>query len=156
MIPTIAIALVLGLALSQAQGKIGVEKVADGFERPVWAGMPAGSQGKLWVMEQAGRVWIVDLADGKRSGAPFLDIRGDVSRKGNEEGLLGLAFAADFATTGRYYVNFTDQGHDTRITRFTSVNQVTTDPATAEVVLRFKQPFENHNGGWISFGPDGM
>jgi len=107
-------------------------------------------------MEQAGRVWIVDLASGKRSAEAFLDIRGDVSRKGNEEGLLGLAFAPDFAKTGRYYVDFTDQDQHTRIVRFTSENRTTTDPATAEVLLRFKQPFENHNGGWISFGPDGM
>ena len=137
-------------------GKPVLEEVARGFERPVWAGMPAGSEGKLWVMEQAGRVWIVDLATGKRSGSAFLDICGEVSRKGNEEGLLGLAFAPDFATSGRYYVDFTDRDHFTRITRFTTANRATTDPATGEVVLRFKQPYENHNGGWLGFGPDGM
>ena len=140
----------------QGSAKTVVEEVAKGFERPLWAGMPAGSEGKLWVMEQAGRVWIVDLASGKRNRQAFLDICGDVSRKGNEEGLLGLAFAADFATSGRYYVDFTDKDHFTRITRFTAANGATTDPATAEVVLRFKQPYENHNGGWLGFGPDGM
>lgn len=137
-------------------GKTVLEEVAKGFERPVWAGMPAGSEGKLWVMEQAGRVWIVDLASGKRSDPAFLDIRGEVSRKGNEEGLLGLAFAPDFATSGRYYVNFTDKDHFTRIMRFTTATRTTTNPATGEVVLRFKQPYENHNGGWLGFGPDGM
>lgn len=64
-------------------------------------------------MEQAGQVWVVDLASGQRGAAPFLDIRQDVSRKGNEEGLLGLAFAPDFTTSGRFYVNFTDKEHYT-------------------------------------------
>lgn len=139
-----------------ATAEPGVRQVATGFERPVWAGMPTGMDGKLWVMEQAGRVWIVDLATGERGKVPFLDIAQNVSRKGNEEGLLGLAFAPDFKTTGRYYVNFTDREHFTRIVRFTCRNHEVTDPATAAVVLKFKQPYENHNGGWISFGPDGM
>ena len=134
----------------------GVRRVAEGFERPVWAGMPSGMDGKLWVMEQAGRVWIVDLATGKRGEVPFLDIAQNVSRKGNEEGLLGLAFAPDFKTSGRFYVDFTDKEHFTRIVRFTCPNHEVTDIATAAVVLKFKQPYENHNGGWICFGPDGM
>lgn len=152
----IAIPLVLLVSSLHGFSKIGVAQVAAGFEQPVWAGMPSGSQGKLWVMEQAGRVWIVDLASGQRGAAPFLDIRQDVSRKGNEEGLLGLAFAPDFTQSGRYYVDFTDKEHYTRVTRFTSHNQTATDPGTAEVLLRFKQPHENHNGGWLCFGPDGM
>ena len=130
--------------------------MASGFDRPVWAGMPAGSTGKLWVMEQAGQVWIVDLATGKRAAEPFLDIRGDVSRKDNEEGLLGLAFAPDFNKTDRFYVNFTDKDRHTRIVRFTSTDRTTTAPTTAEVLLKYKQPFGNHNGGWVGFGPDGM
>jgi glucose/arabinose dehydrogenase len=143
-------------AASLAQAEPGVRQVAEGFERPVWAGMPSGMDGKLWVMEQAGRVWIVDLATGKRSTVPFLDIVPNVSRKGNEEGLLGLAFAPDFKDSGRYYVNFTDKEHFTRIVRFTCRNHEVTDIATAEVILKYKQPYENHNGGWICFGPDGM
>ena len=137
-------------------GAIKTEKVAEGFERPVWVGMPTSSQGKLWVMEQAGRVWLVDLASGKRGEEPFLDIRSDVSRKGNEEGLLGLAFAPDFQKSGRYYVNFTDKDQHTRIVRFTSTDRSTTPAASGEVILRFEQPHRNHNGGWIAFGPDNM
>lgn len=148
--------LMLLAAPVSSYGKLGVEKVAAGFERPVWAGMPAGSEGKLWVIEQAGKVWIVDLASGKRANEPFLDITKDVSREGNEEGLLGLAFAPDFAKTGRFYVNFTDRAKSTRIVRFTSADRQTTDPSSAEVLLRFDQPYRNHNGGWIAFGPDGM
>ncbi len=143
-------------SLMSAGAAIGVRQVASGLERPLWAGQPRNIDGKLWVMEQAGRVWIFDLASGQKSEQPFLDIRSDVSRKGNEEGLLGLAFDPDFQVNGRYYVNFTDKEHFTRIERFTSEDHASTDVATGEVVLRFKQPYENHNGGWIAFGPDGM
>lgn len=148
--------LVIAATVTAATAGLGVRKIADGFERPVWAGMPQGITSHLWVMEQAGRVWRVNLKTGQREAIPFLDITPHVSRKGNEEGLLGLAFAPDFKTTGRYYVNFTDKEKKTRIVRLTCPNLEVTDKATAEVVLAFDQPFSNHNGGWISFGPDGM
>lgn len=138
-----------------ARAGLGTVEVASGFERPVWAGMPSGSGGTLWVIEQAGRVWTVDLSTGKRSERPFLDIEKEVSRKHNEEGLLGLAFSPDYGEDGRFYVNFTDRDRYTRIVRFTATGELA-DPATAEVLMRFKQPRGNHNGGWIEFGPDGM
>ncbi len=104
--------MIAGCCLAAGWGTVnaepGVRKVAEGFKRPVWAGMPKGIDGKLWVMEQAGRVWIVDLATGQRGPLPFLDMVANMSRKGNEEGLLGLAFAPDFKTSGRFYINFTD------------------------------------------------
>ena len=156
MIRLTLLSLVFAASSICGHAGIAVKTVASGFDRPVWAGMPAGSPSKLWVMEQAGKVWIVDLASGQRSEKPFLDIQQDVSREGNEEGLLGLAFAPDFQKTGRFYVNFTDKDRHTRIVRFTSGDRNTTDPATAEVLLDYKQPFRNHNGGWIGFGPDGM
>jgi glucose/arabinose dehydrogenase len=156
MIIKFALPLAFIATIVSSYGKLGVEKVASGFDRPVWAGMPRGSKQKLWVMEQAGQVWIVDLNTGERGQTPFLDIRKDVSRKGNEEGLLGLAFAPDFLKSGRYYVNFTDTEHHTRIVRYTTADQTTTDPAAGETLIDFKQPYENHNGGWICFGPDGM
>ena len=92
---------------------IGVKLVAKGFERPVWVGTVKGIPGKLWVVEQAGQIWIDDETTGEREKEPFLDIRQDVSRKGNEEGLLGLAFAPDFLKSGRFYVNFVDKDNFT-------------------------------------------
>lgn len=150
------ITLTAAIPAMAAPGKLGVAKVAEGFERPVWAGMPNGQDGTLWVMEQAGRIWLVDLATGERAAEPFLDIAENVSRRGNEEGLLGLAFDADFTENGIYYVNYSDHDQHTRVVRFTSKDKKTTDPATEELVLRFGQDFRNHNGGWIGFGPDGM
>lgn len=139
---------------------IGVEKVAAGFERPLWVGQPAGISDKLWVIEQVGRVWVVDAGTGQRSAKPFLDLVTDVSRAGNEEGLLGLAFAPDFQKTGRFYVNYTDRTPGkavTRIARFTAnPSTLETDVATKEVLVSVEQPYRNHNGGWIDFGPDGM
>lgn len=139
-----------------SHAKIGLVKVADGFERPVWAGMPTHRSDKLWVMEQAGTVWILDLKTGKRERPPFLDIRSKVTRQGNEQGLLGLAFAPDFEQSGRFYVNYNDHKDRTCIARFRSTNQLTTDPSTEEIILRYDQPYRNHNGGWIGFGPDSM
>ncbi len=139
-----------------SQAKIGVQLVAKGFERPVWAGVPKGVSGKLWIMEQGGQVWIVDEKTGERSKEPFLDIRKNVSRKGNEEGLLGLAFAPDFKKSGRFYVNYTDKEKQTSIVRFIAKNGGTTDPDSGEIVMVYPSEFENHNGGWIDFGPDGM
>ena len=149
--------LALLLTLPAAAGPY-LKKVADGFERPLWAGMPADDDQHLWVMEQAGTVWIIDRATGQRLAEPFLRLNDQVSRKGNEEGLLGLAFAPDFQQSGRCYVNFTDKQKHTRIVRLTAAGpgRLVADPASAEVLLTFEQPWENHNGGWICFGPDGF
>lgn len=107
-------------------------------------------------MEQAGTVWIVDLKTGQRSEKPFLKINEVVTRKGNEQGLLGLAFAPDFDKTGRYYVNYNKENGDTLIVRFVSKDGLTTDVESAEIILEYDQPFSNHNGGWLEFGPDGF
>jgi glucose/arabinose dehydrogenase len=156
MLPVRLLPLLFTALATLAHGRLATEKVAEGFERPLWAGMPKDSEGKLWIMEQEGRVWIVDTKTGKRADQPFLDIRGEVSRKANEQGLLGLAFAPDFSKSGRFYVNFTDNHKHTQIKRFVSADKLTTDPASGELLLQFEQPWGNHNGGWISFGPDGM
>ncbi len=88
---------------------------------------------------------------------PFLDIRDRVNSSAFEQGLLGLAFDPDFARTGHYYVDYTDAGGDTVISRFTAtVGEAQTHPTTEALVLRIDQPFSNHNGGDLHFGPDGL
>jgi glucose/arabinose dehydrogenase len=143
------------LLMPLVSASVGTELLIKGLERPVWAGAPASAKGKLWVMEQAGTVWIIDLKTGVRSRKPFLEISKSVTRKSNEQGLLGLAFAPDFEKTGRYYVNFNEKGGDTCIVRFVSKDGATTDASKGETILKIKQPFGNHNGGWLDFGPDG-
>jgi len=144
----------IGLAATAAAARL--EKIAQGLERPVWAGMPKGKDGVLWVVEQAGTVRRLDLKTGQLAAEPFLDIREKVTRKGNEQGLLGLAFAPDFAESGRYYVYYNDHKDRTVVSRFISKDKSHTDADSEEILLQYDQPYRNHNGGWIAFGPDGM
>ena len=156
MIQKIPFTITFLTTLALARAELSVELVAKGFDRPVWAGVPKGIKDKIWVMEQEGKVWIVNDKTGEREAKPFLDVSLDVTTKGGEEGLLGLAFSPDFGQSGRFYVNYTDREKQTRIVRFTSTDGKTTDPTTEEVLLKYPSEFENHNGGWIGFGPDKM
>lgn len=104
-------------------------------------------------MEQHGVVTAVDPDSGDK--VVLFDIHEKVSRKGNEEGLLGLAFAPDFDKSGRFYLNYTDKEHFTCISRMVYQGGKV-DAGKEEVILRYKQDFQNHNGGWIEFGPDKM
>src|ERR1035437_1196733 len=148
-------ALLLLATLSCAFAKPGTVKIAGGFERPLWIGAPPNDNSRLWVIEQAGRIWNIDTKNNEKSKQPVLDIVSQVSRQGNEEGLLGLAFSPDFARTGRFYVNFVDRSKSTRIVRYVMSGEHV-DPASGEDILSFKQPYENHNGGWLSVGRDGF
>jgi glucose/arabinose dehydrogenase len=139
--------------MSPLSAAIGVKKITDGFHRPVWVGMPKVSKKQLWVMEQNGVVTAVEPVTGQK--VELFRIEDRVSRQGNEEGLLGLAFSPDFETSGRFYLNYTDKEHFTCISRMVIKNGKV-DVSQEEVVLRYKQDFLNHNGGWIEFGPDKM
>jgi glucose/arabinose dehydrogenase len=142
--------------VGSVSAELGTELLIKQLERPVWVGAPRSSKDKLWVMEQPGKIWVVDTKSGERSKKPFLDISERVTRKGNEQGLLGLAFASDFASSGCYYVNFTEKHGHTLIVRFISKDGMTTADTKGETILKIHQPFENHNGGWLDFGPDGF
>ncbi|HHC08167.1 MAG TPA: glucose dehydrogenase [Actinobacteria bacterium] len=130
---------------------LGLEEVAGGFDQPVFVtAHPGGggvAPGALVVVDQPGRVWLVE--DDDRS--ELLDLREEVSFEG-ERGLLGLAFAPD----GRLFVDYTDRAGDTRIVEYAPpVGGRRVDPASARTVLTVTQPAGNHNGGMIAFGPDG-
>ena len=132
----------------------GLETIVEGLEFPVWLTSPPGDP-RLFVVEKGGQVVVVE--NGATLPAPFLDLRGQVST-GNEQGLLSLAFHPDYSANGRFFVNFTDPAGDTRVVeyRVSPGDPDRADAGSARVVLAIEQPFSNHNGGLVLFGPDGM
>jgi len=121
-------------------------------ENPVHLAAPVDDD-RLFVVEQSGRIRIV--RDGKLLETPFLDISARVS-SGGERGLFSVAFHPQFSTNGLLFVNFTDLQGNTRIERFrTGPDPDRADPTSAMVVLSVDQPYANHNGGHILFGPSG-
>jgi glucose/arabinose dehydrogenase len=133
--------------------EINLEAVATGLTSPVYLTSPPGDA-RLFVVEQGGRLRIID--NGQLLGGSFLDISADIS-SGGERGLLSLAFHPNYGTNGYFYVNYTDQGGDTRVERYTvSGSPNVADAQSAKLILTVAQPFANHNGGLVTFGPDGM
>ena len=125
--------------------------MAAGFDAPLDLQTP-GDKARLFVVEQAGRIRI--LQGSSILPAAFLDLRGRVSG-GSEQGLLGLAFHPGFAQNGRFFVNYTDLQGDTHIAEFRGTSDLA-DPASERTLLFVRQPFENHNGGGLVFGADGL
>ena len=130
---------------------IELEDFADGFSSPL-ALKNAGDE-RLFVVEQGGVIKIVDL-NGVVNTTPFLDIQSIVNA-GGERGLLGLAFHPEYQTNGRFFVHYSNSSGDTQISEF-SVSPSNPDIANANsevMLLTVSQPFSNHNGGTIAFGP---
>jgi glucose/arabinose dehydrogenase len=133
----------------------GVRLVAVGrFRSPLYVTAAPGDRRRIFVVEQGGRIRVV--RGGRILRAPFLDVSALVTA-GGEQGLLGLAFAPDYARSRRFYVHYTNRGGDTRIVEYRrSSSADRADRASARVVLAQAQPEANHNGGQITFGPDGL
>ncbi len=134
------------------RGGVALAKIGE-FESPVFLAQPQGEHA-LYVVEQTGRIMRVG-----GSGRPeiFLDLSRKVTTDGSEQGLLSMAFAPDYRRSGRFYVNYTNVGGDTRVVEYrrSKRDETVADPRTARTVLRVDQPFANHNGGLVMFGPDG-
>lgn len=110
---------------------------------------------RLFVVEQRGLIYVIE--EGQILEPPFLDLRERVNNSGNEQGFLGLAFHPDYAQNGFFYVNYTDAGGSTNISRFqVSDNPNQALPESEALVLGIDQPYANHNGGGLIFGPDGF
>ena len=139
-------------ALAQQAAAIRLVKVVDGLEAPVHVTAAPGVPGTLYVVEQGGVVQVV--RSGKVRAQPFLDVRSRV-RAGGEQGLLGLAFAPDYATSRQFVVNYTDVDGNTRVVRYRS-DGTTALPRTGRQLLLVKQPYANHNGGMVAYGRDGF
>jgi glucose/arabinose dehydrogenase len=162
-----ALLLVMAVAPLSAQDTVSapdaanvrLTEIADGFTRPLYVTHAGDGSSRLFVLEQGGRIWI--LQDEQRLDVPFLDLTNLVSPDANsfgytERGLLGLAFAPDYATSGVFYVNYTDRAGDSIVARYrVSADANVADSTSAETLLMVDQPYANHNGGHLAFGPDG-
>jgi glucose/arabinose dehydrogenase len=132
-----------------------VEPVVSGLTDPIGITNAGDGSGRLFVNERGGRIRIVD-ADGSLRERDFVDLSGRLEA-GGERGLLGVAFHPDFAANGRVFVHYSRRGDGATIISelAASADRSTADPASERIILTHAQPFANHNGGQIAFGPDG-
>jgi glucose/arabinose dehydrogenase len=131
--------------------------LANGFDQPIHVTHAGDGSGRIFVVERAGTIQI--LENGQKLAAPFLNIIDRVECCASELGLFSMAFPPDFETDAHFYVSYTAKVDDqvtSRISRFGLTADVNVaDPGSEQIVLEFEQPENNHNGGQISFGPDG-
>jgi glucose/arabinose dehydrogenase len=139
-------------AKAAAAGGVALAPVGS-FDTPVYVTAPRGERRLLFVVEQGGTIRV--LRAGKKLAAPFLDVRSRVIA-GGEQGLLSMAFAPDYATSRRFYVNYTDRSGKQRIVEYrrSASSAVRADAGSARLVLRYDGIEANHNGGLLVFGPD--
>ena len=174
-IPALAAVIALGVPVAGGQGPSGGEaerppaheSAGDGkggvrlkklgsFRQPTYVRGPKGANGLVFVVEQGGKIKLI--RDGEKRRGSFLNISSKVSCCG-ERGLFSVAFAPDYAKTGRFYVYFTDKTGDLRVQEYRRRGKTQTRArrGSARNVLRINhREFSNHNGGQLQFGPDGL
>jgi glucose/arabinose dehydrogenase len=154
----VALSCLVALGAAGAQGRaeratLSLRQVVTGLQSPVHVAAPRNEPSRLYVVEQAGRIRLV--VNGRLRPAPFLDIRHLVS-SGGERGLLSVAFHPNYAANRRFFVNYTDRDGHTRVVEYrASADRRRALPGTARRWLLVRQPYGNHNGGQLAFGPDG-
>jgi glucose/arabinose dehydrogenase len=137
----------------QQTGAYRLARVRAGLGDALYVTGAPGQADRLFVVQQSGRIRILER--GRLLPGSFLDISGRIS-SGGERGLLGLAFHPDYARNGRFYVNYTEPSGDTRVAEYRRATATRARPSSGRILLRIDQPFANHNGGHLAFGPDGM
>jgi glucose/arabinose dehydrogenase len=148
----VVVAVVGAAARADAQLTLGFEPVASGLSSPLGLVHAGDGTGRLFIVEQTGRIKVFDGAT--VLATPFLDVSALVSCCG-ERGLLGLAFHPDYRTNGLFYVHYTNTAGNTTLARYrVSSDPNVADAASAQILLNVTQPFANHNGGQLAFGPD--
>lgn len=131
-----------------------LDLVASGLSSPVLVTSARDGSGRLFVVEQTGRIRIID-SGGTLLSTPFLNISAGV-RSSGEQGLLGLAFHPQYTTNGKFYVNYITKSGDTAINEYrVSGNPDVADASSGRRIMTIDQPYSNHNGGHIAFGPNG-
>ncbi|MBI5949619.1 MAG: PQQ-dependent sugar dehydrogenase [Chloroflexi bacterium] len=158
-VSVVALWAVLGTGSRAAEPggpEIELKPFAQGLSQPVH--LTGDGSGRLFVVERQGRIRL--LSTGGSVLATYLDITDRVLSAGAEQGLLSVAFPPDFAASGHFYVDYTagSGAGETRISRFTAdpANPSRALPGSEQVILAIGQPYANHNGGQVAFGPDGM
>ena len=143
-----------GVLAAPGDAHIKLTLLASGLSKPVYATSAHDGSRRIFIVEQTGKIRI--YRDGRVFSTPFLNLSGSVSR-GSEQGLLGLAFHPEFTNNRKLYVNFTDTAGDTIIREYkaSKTNRNVVSTGTARRILKIDQPFANHNGGMLAFGPDG-
>ena len=146
-----------GYTYTAPTGTIALSTVVSGLTNPVGLERPPGDN-RFFIVEQRGTIRI--LQNGALLPGNFLDLQSIVNYDGQEQGLLGIAFSPNYATDRKFYVNYTqDEGNrETHISEFTTMSSDpnTADPNSERVLLVVNQPFPNHKGGQLVFGPDGF
>ena len=129
-------------------------RVVAGLEQPVHVAWAGDGSDRMFIVEQTGRVRV--FAGGRLEAEPYLDLRDRVT-SGGERGLLSIAFHPDFAQNGQVYVSYTGRRGESVLARYRVADPASgrPDPAAEEILLTVPQPYANHNGGLILFGPDG-
>jgi glucose/arabinose dehydrogenase len=142
-------------AQAPTSASIQLDLVTSGLERPIFITSARDGTGRMFIIEQGGKVLV--LKNGSVLATPLLDLTASVA-KGGEQGLLGLAFHPSFETNRRFYVNYTDTRGDTVIREYktSTGNPDVVQAGSARTILRIDQPYNNHNGGMLAFGPKGF
>jgi glucose/arabinose dehydrogenase len=136
--------------------------VLTGLQQPLFLTHAGDGSGNVYIVEKRGRIRVAKDGHSKNDqgvvrAQPFLDISSMVRSSGSEQGLLGLAFHPNYRSNGHLFVNYIDASGNTVIARFTaSGDKSAVDPGSGKTILAIEQPFANHNGGMLAFGPDGM
>ena len=138
-------------------GAFAVRRVATGFDSPVFLTGMADGSGRVLVVERGGLVRILNPATGAIAGTPLLDVRGQVATDG-ERGLLTIALAPDFPTSGRAYAYLTVPDGTIELRRYTAAagTRDRLEAASADLLLAIPHPRNNHNGGWLGFDRNGL
>ncbi|MDB5468113.1 MAG: hypothetical protein JWQ46_2875 [Phenylobacterium sp.] len=138
-------------------GRIDVHQIHIPLDTPVFASSPPGDPNHLYVVEITGGIQVIDLATEQKAPTPFLKIPSSDLGSGGERGLLGMAFAPDYATTGKFYVDMAAPNGDIQVWEYTrsATDPNVADPASKKLIITTPHPENQHYAGWIGFGPDG-
>jgi len=152
-----AAATILGASATHAGTipALDAELVTSGLNRPVGLFHAPGDETRLFVIEKRGVIRVIE--NGTLLATPFLDINpivGGTNSTSDERGLLGMAFHPDYENNGFFFLNYNNNSGTTIIQKYQRATANTANAGSGDIVMTYSQPFSNHNGGWLGFGPE--